>query len=143
MTPCSFQYFPCLGQNSQFNYIAQDKGQNPRRLVLQPFKAIHVRVIAFVYLECKTNFIKQIRSIVQVITLFITRTDSHKIIYPVYLYLYNGQQLFFFDFGLLSSSSSHTFPYRRATFGGCDELSARAYHENKDIPPLDQKIIIK
>ena len=40
---------------------------------------IHVRVIAL-----QTNFIKQIRSIEQVVdTLFITRTDSNKIIYPV------------------------------------------------------------
>ena len=68
MNPCFFfQYFPCLGQHFQFNYIVYDKGQNPRHLLLKPFKAIHVRVIAFVYLKCKTNFIKQIRSIVQVI----------------------------------------------------------------------------
>ena len=30
-----------------------------------------------------TNFISQIKSIVQVVTLFIIRTDSHEIIYPV------------------------------------------------------------
>ena len=139
MTPCSFQYFPCLGQNSQFNYIAQDKGQNPRRLVLQPFKAIHVRVIAFVYLECKTNFIKQIRSIVQVITLFITRTDSHKIIYPVYLYLYNGQQLFFLTLDFYLLHLHIRFPTDELLSAGVMSLVRAHITKTKTSPLLTKK----
>ena len=51
-------------------------------------KQIHIRVIAFVYLECKQISSSKSDQLCRYLnTLFIIRTDSHKIIYPVYLYL--------------------------------------------------------
>ena len=53
-------------------------------------KQIHIRVIAFVYLECKQiSSSKSDQPCTDINTLFIIRTELHKIIYPDYLYLKN------------------------------------------------------
>ena len=95
------------------------------------FKAIYWQLQLLLH-TCSANKLHQANQINRAgNTLFIIRTDLHKIIYPVSVVY----------FGLFNSSSSHTFPHRQAIFGGCDEL-ARAHHESKDIPPLDQKKVI-
>ena len=95
------------------------------------FKAIYWQLQLLLH-TCSANKFHQANQINRAgNTLFIIRTDLHKIIYPVSVVY----------FGLFNSSSSHTFPHRQAIFGGCDEL-ARAHHESKDIPPLDQKKVI-
>ena len=82
------------------------------------FKAIYWQLQLLLH-TCSANKFHQANQINRAgNTLFIIRTDLHKIIYPVSV-VYFGQ----------------------AIFGGCDEL-ARAHHESKDIPPLDQKKVI-